>query len=40
MGASVKFNLSGKETTKKDILSQAMTYGNVYVASVAIGANL
>ena len=38
-GASAKFNLSGKETKKKDLASMLMTYKNVYVASVAMGAN-
>jgi len=38
-GATAKFNISGKTTRKKDILSIAMTYKNVYCAHVAMGAN-
>ncbi len=38
-GASAKFNVGGKETKKKDLASMLMTYKNVYVASVAMGAN-
>ncbi len=33
-----KFAAGGKSTTKKDLGLMAMTYGNVYVASVAMGA--
>lgn len=36
-GASAKFAFSGKEKQKKDLGWFAMTYSNVYVASVAIG---
>lgn len=39
MGTSVKFSLGGKATTKKDLGRLAMTYGHVYVASIAMGAN-
>jgi pyruvate-ferredoxin/flavodoxin oxidoreductase len=38
-GAVAKFAASGKKTPKKDMGSIAMTYGYVYVASVAMGAN-
>jgi pyruvate-ferredoxin/flavodoxin oxidoreductase len=38
-GAVAKFAASGKETGKKDLGMMAMTYGYVYVASVAMGAN-
>lgn len=38
-GAVAKFAASGKETRKKDLGRMAMTYGYVYVASVAMGAN-
>jgi pyruvate-ferredoxin/flavodoxin oxidoreductase len=34
-----KFAASGKETGKKDLGMMAVTYGYVYVASVAMGAN-
>jgi pyruvate-ferredoxin/flavodoxin oxidoreductase len=37
-GAVAKFAAGGKPTTKKDLGLIAMTYGNVYVASVAMGA--
>ncbi|MGF1481770.1 MAG: pyruvate:ferredoxin (flavodoxin) oxidoreductase [Cyanophyceae cyanobacterium] len=36
--AVAKFAASGKAATKKDLGLMAMTYGNVYVASVAMGA--
>ena len=39
MGASAKFATAGKELPKKDLAMIAMSYGNVYVAQVAIGAN-
>jgi len=39
MGAVAKFAASGKTTAKKDLGLMAMTYGYVYVASVAMGAN-
>jgi len=35
----LKFAQSGKGEMKKDLGMMAMTYGNVYVASVAVGAN-
>ncbi len=38
-GSVAKFAASGKKTTKKDMGRMAMTYGYVYVASVAMGAN-
>lgn len=38
-GAVAKFAASGKPTRKKDLGMMAMTYGYVYVASVAMGAN-
>ena len=37
-GAVAKFASSGKTTGKKDLGLMAMTYGHVYVASVAMGA--
>ncbi len=39
IGAVAQFASSGKKTKKKDIGSIFMTYGNVYVAQVAMGAN-
>ncbi|UCB50231.1 MAG: pyruvate:ferredoxin (flavodoxin) oxidoreductase, partial [Deltaproteobacteria bacterium] len=39
MGAVAKFAAAGKPTRKKDMGRMAMTYGYVYVASVAMGAN-
>ncbi|RME77597.1 MAG: pyruvate:ferredoxin (flavodoxin) oxidoreductase, partial [Planctomycetota bacterium] len=36
--AVAKFAAGGKETAKKDLGFMAMTYGNVYVATVAMGA--
>jgi pyruvate-ferredoxin/flavodoxin oxidoreductase len=38
-GAVAKFATAGKATNKKDLGQMAMAYGNVYVASVAMGAN-
>ncbi|HET6440012.1 MAG TPA: pyruvate:ferredoxin (flavodoxin) oxidoreductase [Anaeromyxobacter sp.] len=38
MGASAKFAAAGKPTAKKDLAMLAMTYGNVYVAKVALAA--
>ncbi len=38
-GAVAKFAASGKPTRKKDMGRMLMTYGYVYVASVAMGAN-
>ena len=37
-GAVAKFSASGKSGTKKDLGMMAMSYGNVYVAVVAMGA--
>ena len=37
--AIAKFAASGKSTAKKDLGMLAMAYGNVYVASVAMGSN-
>jgi pyruvate-ferredoxin/flavodoxin oxidoreductase len=39
IGSVAKFAASGKKTSKKDLGMIAMTYGDVYVASVAMGAN-
>ncbi|BDQ36449.1 pyruvate synthase [Pseudodesulfovibrio nedwellii] len=39
MGSIAKFAAAGKSTPKKDLGRMAMTYGYVYVASVAMGAN-
>ncbi len=39
MGAVAKFAASGKTLMKKDMGMIAMTYGNVYVAQIALGAN-
>lgn len=39
MGAVAKFAASGKPTNKKDLAMIAMSYGYIYVAKVAIGAN-
>ena len=39
LGAVAKFAASGKPSPKKDLGMMAMTYGNVYVAQVAMGAN-
>jgi len=39
LGAVAPFAAAGKGTIKKDLGLMAMTYGNVYVASVALGAN-
>ena len=38
LGASAKFAVSGKRTGKKSMALQAISYENVYVAQVAIGA--
>jgi len=38
LGAAAKFASSGKDTPKKDLALHAMSYGHVYVASVAYGA--
>jgi pyruvate-ferredoxin/flavodoxin oxidoreductase len=39
LGAVAKFAESGKDTIKKDLGMMAMSYGYVYVASIALGAN-
>lgn len=39
-GATAKFAVSGKKQPKKDLGRMMMTYGNVYVASVSLGANM
>ncbi|WP_456408855.1 pyruvate:ferredoxin (flavodoxin) oxidoreductase [Caldithrix abyssi] len=39
LGAVAKFAASGKPNAKKDLALKALTYGNVYVARVAMGAN-
>jgi pyruvate-ferredoxin/flavodoxin oxidoreductase len=39
LGAVAKFATGGKRTARKDLALQAMAYGNVYVAQVAMGAN-
>ncbi|MBZ5528694.1 MAG: pyruvate:ferredoxin (flavodoxin) oxidoreductase [Acidobacteriia bacterium] len=36
-GAVAKFAAGGKETVKKDLAMEAISYGNVYVARVAMG---
>jgi len=38
-GAIAKFAMAGKPLAKKDLGMIAMSYGNIYVASVAMGAN-
>jgi len=38
IGASAKFSIAGKSIAKKDLAMQAITYGNVYVAQIAMGA--
>jgi pyruvate-ferredoxin/flavodoxin oxidoreductase len=39
LGAVAKFAAAGKKVGKKDLALQAISYGNVYVAQVAMGAN-
>ena len=39
LGAIAKFAAAGKRTARKDMALQAVAYGNVYVAQVALGAN-
>jgi pyruvate-ferredoxin/flavodoxin oxidoreductase len=39
LGAVAKFAAAGKTTPKKDLALQAIAYGNVYVARVAMGAD-
>ncbi|NLB48241.1 MAG: pyruvate:ferredoxin (flavodoxin) oxidoreductase [Erysipelotrichia bacterium] len=38
-GSIAKFTAAGKVTPKKNLALMAMTYGNVYVAQIALGAN-
>jgi pyruvate-ferredoxin/flavodoxin oxidoreductase len=38
-GAVAKFAASGKHTSKKDLAMEAISYGYVYVARVALGGN-
>jgi len=39
LGAIAKFAAAGKRTARKDLALQAIAYGNVYVAQVAMGGN-
>jgi pyruvate-ferredoxin/flavodoxin oxidoreductase len=39
-GAVAKFNSIGKNTTKKDLARMMMTYPNVYIAEISMGANM
>ena len=39
-GQIAQFTASGKKTSKKNLALMAMAYGNVYVAQVALGANM
>jgi len=39
MGAVAKFAAGGKPAMKKDLAMISMTYGNIYVATIALGAN-
>jgi len=39
LGASAKFAVKGKTTTKKDLAMQAIAHGGAYVAQIAMGAN-
>jgi pyruvate-ferredoxin/flavodoxin oxidoreductase len=39
LGAVAKFAAGGKPTPKKDLGAMAMTYGNVYVAQIAMGSS-
>lgn len=39
IGATAKFAAGGKAVGKKDLALQAISYGNVYVARIAMGAN-
>jgi pyruvate-ferredoxin/flavodoxin oxidoreductase len=38
LGASAKFAMNGKTSNKKSLALQAVSYGNVYVAQIAVGA--
>ena len=39
LGASAKFAAAGKRTPRKDLALQAISYGYVYVAQIALGGN-
>ncbi|GLV47096.1 pyruvate-flavodoxin oxidoreductase [Thermus sp. LT1-2-5] len=39
LGAVAKFAMAGKPSPKKDLAFMAMSYGHVYVAQIAMGAN-
>ncbi len=39
LGSTAKFVSGGKKTAKKNLAAIAMTYGNVYVAQIAMGAS-
>lgn len=39
IGATARFSVAGKRRKKKNLALMAMTYGDVYVAQVAMGAN-
>ncbi len=39
LGAVAKFATAGKRVARKDLALQAIAYGNIYVAQVAMGAN-
>ncbi|WP_110648692.1 pyruvate:ferredoxin (flavodoxin) oxidoreductase [Salinicola peritrichatus] len=39
LGAVAKFAAAGKRTPRKDLALQAIAYGNIYVAQVAMGGN-
>jgi pyruvate-ferredoxin/flavodoxin oxidoreductase len=39
LGASAKFASAGKRSSKKDLALQAISFGSVYVAQIAMGAN-
>jgi pyruvate-ferredoxin/flavodoxin oxidoreductase len=39
LGASAKFAAAGKTTPRKDLAMMAVSYGHVYVAQIAMGAN-
>ncbi len=40
LGAAAKFAITGKETPQKDLGMEAMSYGHVFVAQVAFGADM
>ena len=39
MGAVAQFAAGGKKSRKKDLAAMAMSYGNVFMAQVAMGAD-